>query len=187
LIDSEIERISSITHQMYQLYRPSQQAPSKFDLHRTITNVIVLLEPLATKSNVDVIVQQSACVEHDSLAATEVVLREGEVKQVLLNVVRNAIQASPSGGVVTIDLSTSADDITLVIADQGEGVSDDVAARMFDPFFSTKTDTRQGMGLGLSVSRSLVEAMGGSIAIDDNREQGTRIRVTLPRRSSSDE
>ncbi|MCA9027125.1 MAG: PAS domain S-box protein [Planctomycetaceae bacterium] len=187
LIDSEIERISSITHQMYQLYRPSHQTPTKFDLYRTISNVIVLLEPLATKSNVEVIIQQSDCVLHDRLAATETVLREGELKQVLLNVVRNAIQASPSGGVVTIDLSTSADDVTLVIADQGEGVSDKVAARMFDPFFSTKTDTRQGMGLGLSVSRSLVEAMGGTIAIQDNHGQGMRIRVTLPRRSSSDE
>lgn len=187
LIDSEIERISTITHQMYQLYRPSQQAPTKFDLERTIANVVVLLQPMTSKSKVEVLVKDTDCVGDHELNEMEVVLREGELKQILLNVVRNAVQASPPSGVVSIAFSTSASQITISVTDQGGGISDEVAAKMFDPFFSTKTGTGQGMGLGLSVSRSLAEAMGGTIAVENNNAEGTCIKLTLPRRISSHE
>ena len=180
LIDSEIERISSITHQMYQLYRPSQQSPAKFDLRRAVASVVVLLQPTAEKSSVQVTSQSERCVSHEELGATEVVLREGEFRQILLNVIRNAIQASPPSGEVLIDISTFADHVT--VSDQGEGISDEVAARMFEPFFSTKTGTRQGMGLGLSVSRSLAEAMGGTISIHNNETNGACVTVTVPRK-----
>lgn len=187
LIDSEIERISSITHQMYQLYRPSQQSPAKFDLRRAVASVVVLLQPTAEKSRVQVTSQSDRCVTHEEFGATEVVLREGEFRQILLNVIRNAIQASPPSGKVLIEISTFADHVTIAVSDQGEGISDEVAARMFEPFFSTRTGTRQGMGLGLSVSRSLAEAMEGTITIEHERAAGACVKVTLPRRISSHE
>jgi len=187
LIDSEIERISSITHQMYQLYRPSQQSPDKFDLRRAIADVVVLFEPLAAKSKVRVIVNSKDCRGDQELGPTEVVLREGELRQILLNVIRNAIQASPQSGTVAIDCSTFANVVSIAVADQGHGISDDVAAKIFDPFFSTKTGTGHGMGLGLSVSKSLAEAMGGTIAIEKNETEGACFTVTLPRRMISDE
>ncbi|WP_339911322.1 two-component system sensor histidine kinase NtrB [Symmachiella dynata] len=187
LIDGEIERISSITHQMYQLYRPSQQSPAKFDLCRVIASVVVLLEPMAEKSNVEVKSQSDRCVPDKELGATEVVLRESELRQILLNVIRNAIQASPSSAVVQIDVTTTADLVTIAVSDQGKGISNEVAARMFEPFFSTKTGTRQGMGLGLSVSRSLAEAMGGKIVIENERAKGACVKIMLPRRISTHE
>lgn len=182
LVDSEIERISSIIHQMYQLYRPSQQPPGRFDLRRTITNIIMLSQPLANKAEVRLTSDNAECVATDDLGPSEVLLREGELKQILLNVVRNAIQASPPGGVVTITFSTTKRSTSIVVADQGEGIPDEIAARMFEPFFSTKVGgSRSGMGLGLSVSRSLAEAMGGSISVDSQPGIGTRITITLPR------
>ena len=184
LIDSEIERISSITHQMYQLYRPSQQTPALIDLRRVITNVIALLQPVAEKAKVQILLQIRRSVAHEKLGMTEAVLREGEMRQILLNVIRNAIQASPSFGEVLIDVSTSADCIAILVSDRGEGISDENATRVFEPFFSTKTGTRQGMGLGLSVSRNLVEALGGTIAIEKNQPSGASIKITLPRQIS---
>lgn len=184
LIDSEIERISSITHQMYQLYRPSEQSPAKFDLERTLANVVVLLKPLATRSQVQVVVTCGECIQVEDLEPTDVFLREGELKQVLLNIVRNAIQASPGSGRVAIEFSTRASECLISVTDEGEGVTEEIAAKMFDPFFSTKSGTRQGMGLGLSVSKSLVEAVGGSIAVENTATKGTCVKVTLPRRIS---
>lgn len=182
LIDSEIERISSITHQMYQLYRPSQQAPSKFDLQQTVSNVIVLSQPLALESQVEIAWEVASCRKVNGLNEKQVILREGELKQILLNVVRNAIEASPSGGIVKIGVSTSVDEVEILVTDQGPGVSREVATKMFDPFFSSKTSAiRQGMGLGLSVSRSLAEAMGGTITVECPPGRGTRLRVALPR------
>lgn len=182
LIDSEIERISSITHQMHQLYRPSQQSPRQFDLRRTVADVVVLAEPLARKTNVRMSVESSDCVSDKQLGPAEVVLREGELKQILLNVVRNAIQASPHGGNVVIDVSTTQGETRIRVLDEGEGVSEEASVRIFEPFFSTKTGTREGMGLGLSVSRSLAEAMGGTITIHNSDSKGACVTVIVPRR-----
>lgn len=187
LIDSEIARIGSITHQMYQLYRPNQQAPTTFDLLRTVDNIVVLLQPLANKANVRLIVSKNPDTSHGRQDGTVVCLREGELRQILLNIVRNAIQASPPFGEVVIDVSTFVNEVQISVTDHGEGISKEAAHKIFEPFFSTKADTRQGMGLGLSVSRSLAEAMGGSIAVESSIADGTRFTVTLPRRISSNE
>jgi PAS domain S-box-containing protein len=187
LIDGEIERISSITHQMYQLYRPGQQASRQFDLRRTVSEVMVLVQPLAAKNNVRLELQTDECIAAGPLGPTEVILREGELKQILLNVVRNAIQATSPGGKVQLDISTTQATAAIVVTDEGKGISEKVAARLFEPFFSTKIGSREGMGLGLSVSRSLAEAMGGSIAIRNNDAKGASVTVTVPRQLASDE
>lgn len=187
LIDREIERISSITHQMYQLYRPSQQAPRRFDLRRTASDIVVLAQPLAAKNEVRVLVETGEINSSNELGSSEVVLHEGELKQVLLNVVRNAIQATPSGRTVCIRIETNANDAILAVVDQGSGIANDVVDRVFDPFFTTKAETREGMGLGLSVSRSLVEAMGGTIVIFNQPQNGACVKITLPRRVAGHE
>lgn len=187
LIDGEIDRISSITHQMYQLYRPSQQSPRQFDLLRTVSDVVVLMRPLATKNHVRIDVETNSCIGNDLLGPTEILLREGELKQILLNVVRNALQASPSGSIICVDIATTQTSACVRVVDQGEGVTSAVAAKLFDPFFSTKTGTREGMGLGLSVSRSLTEAMGGTITLRNNESTGACVTITVPRRIDSND
>jgi len=182
LIDREIERIRSITHQMYQLYRPSQQSPRRFDLRRTVADVILLVEPLTTKHQVQIDVEPGDCMGDAELGPAEVILREGELKQILLNLVRNAIQATPPGGRVLINVSTSRQRAAVRVIDQGPGVSAEVAGKLFEPFFSTKTGTREGLGLGLSVSRSLAEAMGGKITISNHETGSACATVTVPRR-----
>lgn len=187
LIDREIERISSITHQMYQLYRPSQQAPRQFDLCDCAADVVTLAKPLADRTGVTLKWNTGSCVALDTLGPTHVVLREGELKQILLNVVRNAIQATPRGGQVRILVSTTQTEARVRVKDEGAGVSEEVATRLFEPFFSTKSGSREGMGLGLSVSRSLAEAMGGTVVLRNDRTAGAVATVTVPRRMECDE
>jgi len=113
----------------------------------------------------------------------EVFLPEGEVKQILYNVLRNAIQASPAGESVDVVLNAQEDEVSVSVSDCGPGISDEVAARMFDPFFTTKHgESESGMGLGLSVSRSLIEAMGGRIEVSKRNQGGTVFSAVLPRR-----
>ena len=108
---------------------------------------------------------------------------EGEVKQILYNVLRNAIQASPAGESVDVVLNEQEDEVSVTVSDRGPGISDEVAARMFDPFFTTKHgESESGMGLGLSVSRSLIEAMGGRIEVSKRNQGGTVFSAVLPRR-----
>lgn len=182
LIDNEIDRISAITHQMYQLYRPSQQAIRVFDITRVIEEVLALLEPVSRKANVWIDQRMKSGVATGKLDTAQVYLREGELKQILFNLVRNAIQASEFGDTVTILYSTTSDTVVISVLDQGDGISPEVMPHIFDPFFSTKTSTsREGMGLGLSVSRSLVEAMGGEIHVRSTQQMGSEFELILPR------
>ncbi len=176
LIDREIERISAIIHQMYQLYRRSPQQASTFSLSQIIREVVYLLENSARKRNVTLRLDSD-----DEPYA--VYLPEGEVKQIFYNLLRNAIQASPGGETVDVMIEDHENDLVVSVCDRGPGISGEVASRMFDPFFTTKHgDSEPGMGLGLSVSRSLIEAMGGRIEVAKRKAGGTVFTAVLPRR-----
>lgn len=183
LIDGEIERISGITHQMYQLYRPSQQEVTRFSITRAIAEVITLTLPLSRKSKVEVVSRCGSLKSTQQLNDDDVLLRAGEVKQVLLNLVRNAIQASTPRQQVTVSVSTDSDNVTMAVLDNGHGIPASVIGKVFDPFFSTKTEAiGQGMGLGLSVSHGIIEAMNGTIEVTSEPNSGTAFVVRLPRR-----
>jgi PAS domain S-box-containing protein len=181
LVDREIERISGITHQMYQLYRRSPQRASTFSLPQVIREVVYLLEGTAKKRRVTL-----NCKLGEE--TTEVFLPEGEVKQILYNLLRNAIQASPPDKSVDVTLKEHRNEVAVTVSDRGPGISEEVAARMFDPFFTTKHgQSEPGMGLGLSVSRSLVEAMDGRIEVSSRKQVGTVFAAVLPRRIETQE
>lgn len=175
LIDREIERISGIVHQMFQLYRRQPLPTSQFALERTIDEVVYLLESLAEKHRV-----RLRWVAPDSTVAVN--LPEGEVKQILFNLARNAVQASPVGSEVVIALQADDQEAMVRVRDNGAGITDELLPLIFDPFFSTKHDQQQaGMGLGLSVSRNLIDAMGGRIDVESQPGAGSLFTAVFPR------
>ena len=102
-----------------------------------------------------------------------------QVQQVLLNLLRNAVEAMQSSERRELIVSTRpADDnmIAVDVSDTGSGISPDVASRLFQPFVTTK---RQGMGVGLSISRTIIESHGGQITVETNPVGGTIFRFTL--------
>ncbi|MEQ9411918.1 MAG: ATP-binding protein [Fuerstiella sp.] len=173
LVDNEIERISSIIHQMYQLYRRTPQEPTKFLLSKTIRDVICLVAPVATRYRVTLKFND----EHPSLSLR---LPEGELKQVLFNLIRNAIQASKPESYVAISVANLKNRAEIRVTDQGSGIPADVMPHIFEPFFTTKSELKEGMGLGLSVSRNLVESMNGSLSVETKSGRGTTFTVRLP-------
>jgi len=176
LIDREIERISSIVHMMYQLYRRNPQAPHEFNIEQTLADITILLDGVVRKHQIQL---QTDPVD----SPLPVLLPEGEVKQILYNLIRNAVQASPAGGTVTIRTERCGDEVQVCVTDHGPGIADDVMPHIFDPFFSTKgSDSKSGMGLGLSVSRSLIEAMGGSIQVTSTAGGGSTFTAVFPAR-----
>lgn len=99
------------------------------------------------------------------------------LRQVLLNLTLNAIEASDRSGVVRLSAAAAPGGVTIAVEDEGPGVPAPLRTRLFEPFFSTKS--RVG-GLGLAITRRLVEEAGGAIEIEDLAPRGTRFRVTLP-------
>ncbi|KAA1261982.1 Sensor protein ZraS [Rubripirellula obstinata] len=175
LVDKEIERISSIIHQMYQLYRRNPQKSAEFSIAKTIRDVSTLLDPVLRRYQAKLVV--------DSNADDDVVrLPEGELKQVLFNLIRNAVQASEPHSIVEIGVECNDSEVKLAVSDEGCGIEDSVLQHIFEPFFTTKSELKEGMGLGLSVSRNLVEGMNGSLSVKSRVGQGSTFTVTLPRR-----
>jgi two-component system, OmpR family, sensor kinase len=101
------------------------------------------------------------------------------IREVLTNIVSNALRHSASGSSVTVSLSEMRENVAIVVRDAGEGMSPEEAARIFDRFY--KGSASRGSGLGLAIARSIVTAHGGAIRASSELGRGTTVEFTLPR------
>ncbi len=174
LIEKEINRIALIIRQMFDLYRPDQDIPVPFDLSESILDIVTLLEPVSRESNV-VLQTDTAGVSFP------ITLAESLVRQILYNLLKNAIEASPPHGVVNIRAGQTDGTLTLTVSDQGPGIPAETRSNIFEPFFTTKTGLKNGgLGLGLSITQSIVESLQGTIRFQNQEGQGTIFTVSLP-------
>jgi signal transduction histidine kinase len=102
-----------------------------------------------------------------------------QLKQVLLNLIKNAREAMPDGGTLRIETARQHGGLSLRVIDTGMGIREEHRSRLFQPFFSTKHPA-QGTGLGLSVCQNIINHFGGSIEVDSQPGTGTTFRVFLP-------
>jgi two-component system NtrC family sensor kinase len=109
----------------------------------------------------------------------EITADPGQLTQVLVNLVVNAIQAMPKGGQLKVETRTGEGHISLAVEDTGMGMSDEVLKKLFIPFFTTK-DINEGTGLGLSVVHGIVTSHGGTIKVESKVGLGTRFEIKLP-------
>ena len=106
-----------------------------------------------------------------------------QLKQVIFNLVMNAVHASASGGSISVMTSLEGTASHLVVVDDGHGMEPDVLEKIFIPFFSTR-HLGEGTGLGLSVVAEIVEAHGGTIRVDSKPERGTRVTIVFDRKAT---
>lgn len=118
---------------------------------------------------------------HYSLAddLPELMADENQLRQVVTNLVVNAIQSMPEGGVLAIETVAGENRAELIVRDSGEGIDPEVMPHLFDPFFTTK-DVDQGTGLGLSVVHGIVTAHDGEISVESEQQKGTTMHVRFP-------
>jgi signal transduction histidine kinase/CheY-like chemotaxis protein len=103
---------------------------------------------------------------------------DSELREVLVNMVFNAIDAMPAGGTLSLSTQNVGESVVISIADTGVGMDSDVRSRIFDPFFTTKG--KAGLGLGLAVSFGIIRRHGGNIEVDSELGSGTEFRIVLP-------
>jgi signal transduction histidine kinase len=116
-------------------------------------------------------------LEVDTPTLPPVALDEGQIRQVILNLLRNAREATPRGGRIRVAMRAEGEDVLLSISDTGAGVPHDVVPQIFDAFFTTK---EHGTGLGLPLVRQIVVAHGGTIECSSEPGHGTTFLVRLP-------
>jgi len=168
----ELRRIERLLELVSQHARPPAGASA--EALAEVEPAIRSVAQLATLRAVD----RGVAIEVDLPPALAPVRIAGDaLRQILLNLALNAIEATPEGAAVRIRAAEQGDEIVIEVDDEGPGVPEAVRARLFEPFFSTKS--RSG-GLGLAITRRLVEDAGGAIEVAGRAPTGTRFRVTLP-------
>ena len=172
-IDKSKERAKRITHQLLGFARKTDSMFKEVDLGELVDEVVVLVEREAFNKEVEII------KEYDMQFST-IWTDPSQLRQVLINVVTNAIQASRPRERITITMDVLSDGIVIAVKDIGEGIPGENLERIFEPFFSTKP-TGQGTGLGLSVSRGIIEKIGGRIAVESGLGRGSTFRIYLPK------
>ncbi|HUU29281.1 MAG TPA: PAS domain S-box protein [archaeon] len=176
LMDNEIDRVAAIIAQLYGLYLPSAQKMQKIDLARVAGNVLKMMEAKIRRQRIKIHNEVKSSRPRLNLPVTQ-------VTQVLYNIILNAVQVMPRGGILSLGSTKSGGMILLSVSDTGPGIEDDVISHIFEPFFSTKTPWRnpaEGMGMGLSLSKSIVESLGGTIAVKTNLGRGTSFTLSFP-------
>ncbi len=163
LLDQQIERMRIIVTQLLQYARPTEYAGyvDALDLNRTVDDCLVLVGHLLVRTGI--------AIQRESHATRRVGINRQELQQVIINLLINAIQAMPDGGVLRLLTRDTDGGAELQVIDSGSGLSPATQDRLFRPFFTTKND---GNGLGLWISQGLVERYGGHIAAT-NRSDGT--------------
>ncbi len=166
----ELGRLEALLQQFLNYARPRPPEFRQARLDDVVAHVVGLLGPEAERAGVEMRV--------DSLQAVPPLLVDVEqIEQVFLNVLLNAIQASPRGGRVRVRADRDGDHAVIDVLDEGPGIPPEHRARVFDPFFTTK---EKGTGLGLAVSARIVAAHRGDIEVRAASGGGTCMRIRLP-------
>jgi two-component system, NtrC family, sensor histidine kinase HydH len=173
IIQKECRRLTRLLTHLLEFARPRTPQLRVVDLEHVIDSIVLLLTHTAQRSRVTMrktIPARVPPLECDP----------DQLKQVILNLTLNAIQAMPGGGEVEMLLTSAASHVVIAVKDQGPGVDSQNLDRIFDPFFTTKAG---GTGLGLSVAHRIVTQHGGTITAENNPAGGITFSVHLPLRA----
>lgn len=176
IVISELDRIESIVRDMMVLARPAKPRLAECDLHQLLDEILLLSEGVFSGASVEVF---RAYCSTGSLVSVD----RAMIRQVLLNLIQNAVQAMPGGGRLTISTERSEESFIVSVTDTGVGIAAEDIPKLFIPFFTTKEN---GTGLGLAVSYGVVQAHGGKINVESRVGVGTTFSVVLPLRSVSE-
>ena len=171
--ESELLRMDSIIRSLLDFARPESTELIPSDLNRVVTESLSLVEVQKWFKGLKV-------VTHLDQELPSVLAQENSLTQVLLNLLTNAGQSMPDGGTLTLETGTADNcEVYISVTDTGTGISPQDLKMIFDPFFTTK-EPGQGTGLGLSLSQSIVENLGGRVEVKSNLGEGSQFTVFLP-------
>lgn len=167
---AEIDRVTSLTEEYLQFSRLPESQPVRDDINRVVKESVDFYQPQARQKKV---VLQSAI----STKTWEVRFDPVQIRRVLLNIMRNAVEAMPKGGMLNIATEQSGREVVIRIVDTGVGIAPEEIEKIFDPFFTTKDF---GTGLGLAVVQQIIEEHRGRIVCQSILGQGTTFSIYLP-------
>ncbi len=171
-IMEESERISDIVRSLLNFARPSNAPRGRCKVNEACRRTLRMFGGQMARRGIQL------NLELDE-SEPEALIDTGELQQVILNMILNAMQAMPDGGRLGIKTKASSGMVEITITDTGIGIASENIRKVFDPFFTTK-EVGKGTGLGLSVSFDIIEKHGGTIKVESELAKGTSFIITLP-------
>ena len=171
IIESEAIRARNIVEILLGIARKERTTRETVDLNDVVKSVVTLARLRAKSENI--LVQ-----ENYSLEAPMVKANAEQLRQVFLNLFTNATDAMPQGGKIDVSTTIANKNVIFTVTDTGMGIPQNAIEKIFDPLYTTKIN---GTGLGLTVSRSIVEEHGGTIEVESEENKGTTFTIRLPR------
>lgn len=166
----ETERLNRVVEDFLRMAKPLVIDKGRCDIRTELETVVVLVNNDARQRNIS--------IELLVPVGETIISGDGEkLRQAFLNIVINALQASPSGGSINILLELAGSSVEVSFRDSGSGVTPENLQKIFEPFFTTKQD---GTGLGLAITKKIIEGHGGTLSLECLEGQGTKVLVRLP-------
>jgi two-component system nitrogen regulation sensor histidine kinase GlnL len=175
IIQNEVKRLESFLGELRDFLRPAQPSKQKIDLNRVIRDVKALMEEA---------IQEKGISLEDRLDPNlpPVEADPNQIKQVLLNMVKNALEATEDQGTILVSSGAKDAQVWFAVQDTGKGMSEDVQEKIFHPFYTTKD---KGTGLGLAVINKIVTDHHGTITVDSVAGSGSTFTVRLPEKGAN--
>lgn len=170
IIQEESRRLNQLVTHFLEFARPQPPALRPTDVRALLASVIRLISQTRTNANItfrEQIAEDLPLLKCDA----------EQLRQVILNLVLNAVQAMPQGGRVTVGAQVEGEWLKIRVRDQGSGIPAEAVDAIYDPFFTTKPT---GTGLGLPIAYQVVEQHGGEILLEENSEQGACFTISVP-------
>jgi signal transduction histidine kinase len=171
VIRKEVQRLNGLLTNLLDFARPRRPELRDVDIRNVVDSVATLAAHSARQGRIEI-------RKTFSPALPAVECDAEQLKQVVLNLAINAIQAMPDGGVLELSAAPASGGVEIAVRDEGRGIAPEDMEHIFDPFFTTKA---HGTGLGLAVAQQIVAQHGGTLTAAPNAERGMTFRITLPR------
>jgi signal transduction histidine kinase len=168
---SEVERLDTIISQFLRAIRPTKPEMNSIDLKEVVVETLSFMSAEISNRSVEVIYHWPEFLPPISGDISQ-------LKQAFFNIIRNALQAMPEGGIIEINCENSEDFVTLSFSDSGKGMSADEIGEIFTPFYTSK---KEGTGLGLMIVERILRDHGAELAVNSRKAHGTDFVIRFPK------
>jgi PAS domain S-box-containing protein len=169
---SEIQRLSEMLRNMLSFSKPEEEKRRPIKIDELLEGILLMMEKQMRESNIQV----ETFFDPD---IPEIMASTNQMRQVMLNLIKNAKEAMPKGGILTVRTKREEDKVLILIQDTGLGIPEEIRDKIFEAFFTTKQKVK-GVGLGLSVCYGIIKDHGGEIKVESEEGKGTTFTIRLP-------
>jgi len=170
IIVEEVSRLEKILANIMDFSKPVESVKVASQINEILENTCSLMDPYFKNSCIKLIKKFNSIIP-------KIVIDPTQIKQVFLNLIKNAVESMPGGGTLTLETEVEDEHIRINITDTGEGMTSEIMQNIFVPFFTTKVD---GSGVGLAVSQKIVDDHHGHIKVKSSLQEGTTFSIYLP-------